>query len=151
MPAYFLLAVSVFFISAWVLQRNFQVDSVSRKMQVIPAYLDNKELFQRNNPANNNSVFERLLLWRNTVKMIEENPVTGAGIGNWKILLYKYGIYRHRFYQFGPGLHYEHPHNDYLLMMAECGLVGILLFILFLVFQFREWAGNNPEAARCLE
>jgi len=133
-----ILSVAVLLVvSAGVIQRGFKVDSVSRKMQLIPSYLHNETMFQKNDKANNNSIFERLLLWRNTSMMIRENPVTGAGINNWKILLYKYGIIGTDFISTGL-VHYEHPHNDYLLMLAECGGVGLLLFILLFYFLFRE-------------
>jgi O-antigen ligase len=126
-----LLLAGIFF------QRSFQVDSISRKLEIIPRYLGDERLFESNSPANNNSVYERLLLWRNTVRMIGENPVTGAGINNWKLYLYKYGIAGTDFISTGL-VHYEHPHNDFLLMFAECGLVGFVLFILMFIFLIRE-------------
>jgi|GEM_PF-2121339 len=118
-------------------QRSFQVDSIGRKLEIIPRYLGNENAFVTNSHANNNSIYERLMLWRNTVKMIAENPVTGAGINNWKLYLYKYGIAGTDFISSGL-VHYEHPHNDFLLMFAECGVVGFVLFILMFYFLIRE-------------
>jgi O-antigen ligase len=41
---------------------------------------------------NNNSLFERLMLWRNSLLLAKEQPLTGIGTGNWKIFYSKYGI-----------------------------------------------------------
>jgi O-antigen ligase len=132
-----LVTGTILILSGILIQRSFQVDSVSRKLQIIPHYLGNEKVFESNSPANNNSIYERLLLWRNTVLMIGENPVTGAGINNWKLYMYKYGIAGTDFISTGL-VHYEHPHNDFLLMFAECGVIGFVLFILLFYFMIRE-------------
>lgn len=72
------------------------------------------------------STKDRIELWTRTVQMIEEKPLFGQGLGNWKIEILKYG---------NTGLvsednntFYQRPHNDFLWIMSECGVIGILLF-----------------------
>jgi len=74
--------------------------------------------------------------------MIKEYPLAGAGLNNWKIIHPKYGFGGTSFLNKGM-THFEHPHNDYLLVEAEQGIPGIVLYLalFFLVFQMmvRKW------------
>lgn len=73
------------------------------------------------------STKDRLELWSRTVKMIAEKPVFGGGLGSWKIDILKYG---------NKGLvsennttFYQRPHNDFLWIAVEQGLIGFILYI----------------------
>ncbi len=81
---------------------------------------------------NTNSLFERLYLWKNTIKLIQENPWTGLGAGNWILYWPKYGIGGATYLSSGA-MHFEHPHNEYLLIFAEYGIIGFILFIAILI------------------
>lgn len=91
----------------------------------------NDEVF-RNKAENSNSLYERMLMIRNSVKMIKENPILGCGLGNWKILFPKYGITGTGFISYGI-LRFEHPHNDYLFVFCETGLLGLVLWLCLLI------------------
>jgi O-antigen ligase len=72
------------------------------------------------------NVSERLKIWRKTMEVIKDNPVMGVGPGNWKITVAKYG---------SEGLVWakgkyipDSTHNDYLLVAAESGIPGALLY-----------------------
>ncbi|MEZ5082790.1 MAG: O-antigen ligase family protein [Bacteroidales bacterium] len=86
----------------------------------------------------------RLEMWQATIEMIRDYPIVGVGGGNWKITIYPYyskylpSIYRH----------WRNVHNDYLEILAEKGIIGLLLFIsmlalvLFRGFRFL-FSSNN--------
>jgi O-antigen ligase len=80
---------------------------------------------------NTNSVFERLLLWKNSLLLAKEDLIAGSGLANWKLYYPKYGIGGARFVNLGA-MHYEHPHNEYLLMMSERGVPSVLLWLVLL-------------------
>src|SRR6185295_18640894 len=40
----------------------------------------------------NASVHERLQLWSRTLRMIRDHPLTGVGLGNWRVVLPTYGM-----------------------------------------------------------
>lgn len=72
------------------------------------------------------NVGERLKIWAKTKEVIADNWLTGVGAGNWKVMVPKYG---------SEGLAWakgkyvpDTPHNDYLLVMAEAGIPGFLLY-----------------------
>ncbi|MEO7984281.1 MAG: O-antigen ligase family protein, partial [Bacteroidota bacterium] len=79
------------------------------------------------NSAAADNVTERLKIWAKTKELIKDNWLMGVGAGNWKVTIPKYG---------SEGLAWakgkyvpDSPHNDYLLITAESGIPGILLYL----------------------
>lgn len=70
------------------------------------------------------SAGERIDLYAATITLWTENPIFGQGIGSWPVLM-------------GPSVGQEYPHNIFLEVMAELGLVGLSLFVTLLVFAWR--------------
>lgn len=80
---------------------------------------------------NTNTVHTRLSLWENSEQMIKENLIFGVGAGNWKIHFPKYGLN-----QFDKKVRnglsvYQRPHNEFLKVLSELGIAGLLLFLSF--------------------
>lgn len=70
---------------------------------------------------------ERLVLWGKTIRMIRDHPLRGAGAGNWKIMLPRYGIGD---LPLQTAQSFEvRPYNEFLGAAAETGIIGLLLFI----------------------
>jgi O-antigen ligase len=85
------------------------------------------------------SVKERVLVWENTVNMICENTITGVGGGNWQLFFPKYGL--NSFHTVNEKIHlgyqtFQRPHNDFLWIFSEAGLLGIIAFISIFVAGF---------------
>lgn len=83
------------------------------------------------------SFVERANLWHNTWEMIKENPIRGVGAANWQIHFPKYGI--GRFYEMNytisEGLTtFQRPHNDFLWVWSETGILGIIVFVSIFIF-----------------
>lgn len=114
---------------------NFKL--LNAKISQVGMYWKDKELLSTTSKANNNSVYERILVWKNSLKLIQDHPLAGAGLNNWKILQPQYGIGGTAFLNSGM-VHFEHPHNDYLLIWSEQGIPGILLWLLFFALFFRS-------------
>ena len=77
---------------------------------------------------------DRLGLWKRTMNIFEEQPVFGCGAANWKIEILKYG---------NKGLvsennitFYQRPHNDFLWIFSEFGLIGGILYLLAFLWAF---------------
>lgn len=83
--------------------------------------------------SNNNSTFERLLLLHNTWEMIKDEPLTGVGLANWKIMFPKYG-YSGAKYLISDTIKFTRAHNDYLQFWSENGLLCFLSFIAVFLF-----------------
>ncbi|WP_165380311.1 O-antigen ligase family protein [Candidatus Finniella inopinata] len=65
------------------------------------------------------SAMERLEFYQSAIKAFVANPVVGLGFGGWPVY---HGL---------SDISY-HPHNIFLEIMAETGMVGLLLFVAFL-------------------
>src|SRR5205085_2854870 len=125
------IVVGVIVVGLVILFQTKAGDSFSSRIRVIKQYVTDPSLADSSARANNNSTYERIMLWRNTVKLIEDDPLTGCGAGNWKLIYPKYGISGTRYIETGS-THYEHPHNDYLVIASEAGIPAAIAFILFL-------------------
>lgn len=66
---------------------------------------------------------ERLTLWRDALDMFKRNPVTGTGFNTYEFM-HRVGSY-------------QDTHNYYLKVLAETGLVGMILFLMLLRMLFK--------------
>lgn len=93
-----------------------------------------------NDRLENKSISERLTGLNEGLTMISQSWLRGGGIAN-----YTYWLYRQN--TDWPGWVYQPVHNFYLLIWAELGLVGLLIFgwflalIIFLIFKQRCYYG----------
>ncbi|MFA5275717.1 MAG: O-antigen ligase family protein [Candidatus Omnitrophota bacterium] len=72
------------------------------------------------------AVLIRLGLWQESLKIIRDYPLIGCGLNNYSVVGPKY-----KNFNLGGG----YPHNSYLQMAAETGLLGLFSF-LWVVFIF---------------
>ncbi len=74
----------------------------------------------------------RLHVWRNTLHMIKDHPFLGVGLGNYRIV---YPSYRslEELSITPEGKRYSKAHNDYLQILAETGIVGIVSFLWIII------------------
>ncbi len=78
------------------------------------------------------SAAARLNYWENASEMIAKNPITGFGLGNWKVesIPYEKEI-------IDEALISAHTHNDFLEIATETGILnGIIYLSLFLLLFF---------------
>lgn len=83
------------------------------------------------------SINTRFLIWKNTLQMIKDKPLLGSGIGTFKM---NYLDYQAEFLNENPGsikywTHAREPHNEYLQIWAELGIIGLGIF-LSIIFIF---------------
>lgn len=101
-------------------------------------YFRQHPLLQRFNPANfyySETAQHRLLAWQKTINLIQDHPILGVGSGNWKIHLASTGVHP---YWLNPEVDREwiftRAHNDWLESTAELGLIGGLLYLVWLIY-----------------
>ena len=73
------------------------------------------------------SIQERLQLWSRTIQMIRDHPLTGVGLGNWRVVIPTYGAEGLR--SDTGTLHFQRPHNDFLWVASETGILGGVLYL----------------------
>jgi O-antigen ligase len=75
-------------------------------------------------------------VWRDTVSMIRANPVLGVGLGAYETAFSMYT-------KSDGSLRVPQSHNDYLQIVADCGVVGGLIALWFVVSIFRAITGGT--------
>jgi O-antigen ligase len=102
-----------------------------------------------------NSTYERLMLWKNSLLMIADHPLVGSGLANWKIFVPAYGMGSAKYMSSG-GVRFVHPHNDFLLIASELGIIGLIifltLFIILIYYCFRriKFATSSTSLITCV-
>ncbi|MBN1639116.1 MAG: O-antigen ligase family protein [Ignavibacteriales bacterium] len=76
----------------------------------------------------------RVDLYEQSLNMFYDNPITGVGIGNWKINFPKYSFSGLED-QFNE-IHFIRPHNDYLWVLSETGIFGFLSYLSIFILAF---------------
>lgn len=84
------------------------------------------------NTSNRELDDERLMLWQKTYTIFQQQPVRGVGAGNWQIHYPDAGL-DHLWRAEELNYTFQRPHNDWLWLLSETGLIGFNLFLLFLV------------------
>lgn len=111
--------------TVWFLSSKNQVANAPvKRIQALFTYEDTKN-------EHTETIKERLLLWNNTLEMIKEQPILGVGLGNWKIHFPKYKITGLRSEQ--GEVFFQRPHNDYLWIASEMGVMGLLAYLVVLL------------------
>ncbi len=86
----------------------------------------------------------RLAIWSETRDFLRDNPIFGAGLSSYgeKIIPY------HRTVN-GEGIEiFHHPHNIFLTMWVNLGLIGLLGFIIIILSTFRICLSNRETLAK---
>ncbi|HEX7400911.1 MAG TPA: O-antigen ligase family protein [candidate division Zixibacteria bacterium] len=72
----------------------------------------------------------RIRLWQTSWNMIKDKPIWGIGLGNFGLLFNQYKVE-------GKYDNYSHPHNDFLNVAVNSGLLGLLAYLyLWVVFLY---------------
>ena len=78
-----------------------------------------------------NTMMDRIILWKETLPMIKDRPLLGHGVNSFMSNWSNYGVGE----TFG---HPYYPHNCYLHMTAETGLIGLGMFIWIIIMLFKS-------------
>lgn len=100
---------------------------------------------------NSSTLENRTQIWKNSVHMWQENPLLGVGPGNWQIEFPKYGLNNFDEYEILNGEStFQRPHNDFLWILCETGIVGFLAYLILLgviFYQLYSLIKNAPTKA----
>lgn len=81
---------------------------------------------------------ERLLMWESAFRMFEDHPIFGVGYGQ-----YKFAYQNEYISSEARERSQVHAHNNFIQMLAECGIVGAAAFIFlwgyFSYFSLKFW------------
>lgn len=115
----FILIVSVVVVSVLFYARKDGIDTFTKQIEKIGNF-------------NYGSTKDRIALWEKTGEVIKEAPLKGHGAGSWKIEVLKYGNSNLRSQDLVT--FYQRPHNDFLWIWSETGILALIAYILIFVF-----------------
>lgn len=102
---------------------------------------------QGKEPLEVNSIQLRYTFNEQAIQVIKDHPLTGSGIG-----AYTYGVYE-TVNGSWPGYYYQPVHNIYLLVFAELGVFGFIIFgliLLLFVYNLMKSASTIEKATSFL-
>ncbi|MBU0489606.1 MAG: O-antigen ligase family protein [Bacteroidetes bacterium] len=101
--------------------------------------LDSISTFQKQLQKTTNlkqgSANERIMLWKNTARLATEHPLTGYGLGSWRIEILKFG--KKGMENNNNLTFYQRPHNDFLWVAMEQGIPALLIYLLLAALLLR--------------
>ncbi len=90
------------------------------------------------------SIGLRVILMKNTVELIKRRPVFGYGTSSFKVTYSPYAASKSSGWQGKPR---TDPHNQYLFVWLENGLIGLLLFLTYIYIVIRQGVKDQPYGA----
>lgn len=87
----------------------------------------------------------RLLIWRASLGMVQENPCFGSGIGSFAS---DYMLYQARYFSLNPdsrfvmfATNHNQAYNEFLRILCEEGVIGLVMFIFPVIWMLKR-SGN---------
>lgn len=124
---------SLAFLAAIVIPGVFSV-AVIMQVKSWQAYRDSAPAAVYNGPETmqENAVSARLLFWQRAWDIFKDRPFTGGGLASYPEL--------HKQYLQPPFYYSADPHNLYLKILAELGIIAFLVFIGFIASFLRRFS-----------
>lgn len=85
---------------------------------------------EKNLPLNEGSVAQRKAFIENSIEIIKKNPIIGVGTGGFAAAYSK----QIEGSTLRPS---KNPHNEYLMILVQLGIVGLVVFLAFLLIQWQ--------------
>lgn len=102
--------------AGWFFSKNDQQDTFEKQITSITN-------------LSHSATEDRIGLWKRSIELFMEKPFSGHGAGSWKMEIYRTGT---RGLKSATGeTAYIRPHNDFLWVLTESGLPGLLAFMGF--------------------
>lgn len=118
-------SISIFILILVVLFSVFSIHSIITGNRFL-------DFFYTRLDMNSNSKIDRIYIWRSSLKMFLDHPITGVGLGVFSLEYPNYVL---------PGARetvVSFAHNLPLNLLAESGILGFLSFFSFLVYIYKK-------------
>lgn len=88
----------------------------------------------------------RIECWKASLKIFEDHPFTGVGLGNFEVYARKYGSEELERLADSATVKVKRPHNEYLQVLSETGIIGFLTFVTLLFYPlYFALKGRKPH------
>lgn len=90
------------------------------------------------------SIGIRVIFAQNTWELIQQKPLLGYGTSAFKSVYSSYAAAKYQDWRGDPA---SDPHNQYLFVWLENGLIGLLIFLAYMYTAIRQGATQQPYGA----
>jgi O-antigen ligase len=73
----------------------------------------------------------RLGLWEESIKSFLKHPILGVGAGSSDIVMQSFNL--------------NTPHNEFIRVLIEIGIIGLIMFLIYILLQFKSLFSNARE------
>lgn len=98
------------------------------------------------------TISDRLSIWKKSIELLQDHPVIGVGMSNWKLVVPKYGS-KGMSWEIGTYIP-DRSHNVYLQVASETGIPGAVLYfgmwLLVAIIAFKTILKTQSEDKRVL-
>ena len=97
------------------------------------------------------TIMLRLHTWQQAIRMIGEHPLIGVGLGNYTVASWKFQDQDMERIAIDSNTRMDRAHNEYLHLSCELGLLGLILFLLFLgslIVNSLRFLSGSQEASQ---
>jgi O-antigen ligase len=89
----------------------------------------------------------RLTVWQDSLGIIRDYPMLGTGLGTFESAYMRYQTTM-------PRLLFDHAHNDYVELVTDTGILGLMLGVamalLFFWMAFQRWRHKHGMFGKCI-
>lgn len=90
------------------------------------------------------SIGIRVIFAQNTLELIQQKPLLGYGTSSFKNIYSSYAAAKYQDWRGDPA---SDPHNQYLFVWLENGLIGLLIFLAYIYTAIKQGATQQPYGA----
>ena len=111
------------------LTKEFYIEKIKKDAEWVK-YIENKK------PQHNTSIGQRYIYTKNSFLIAKKNPVFGFGANQFQHIYQSMFNYKN----------IKHPHNNFIFIMIELGLVGLFLVLLIFWFHIKQFFQSNKKS-----
>ena len=113
---------------------NTTVQNSERKSKISDYSSEFESMYNFNEvvSVSGNNAKWRIILWKDIIQKSMNKPILGYGFG----MLYNNETLKNMGWQYGDDVGFLDPHNSYLSILYRTGIVGLLIFLLFIISFF---------------
>jgi O-antigen ligase len=90
------------------------------------------------------SIGVRMIFAQNTWELIQQKPLLGYGTSSFKAVYSSHAAGKYQDWRGGPA---SDPHNQYLFILLENGIVGLILFLSYIYTAIKQGLTQQPYGA----
>tara|TARA_Y100000589_G_scaffold60895_2_gene51885 strand:- start:25394 stop:26401 length:1008 start_codon:yes stop_codon:yes gene_type:complete len=112
---------------------SVDIEGFTEKILNDPHWLND---IKNKKPEYETSIGKRYLFMKNSLELILKKPIAGHGVNKFEQVYNSYFVHKEKL---------KHPHNNFLFILVELGLIGLILMLCIFIKQIKIYFENNKK------